>query len=86
METISQLRAFLEGQHLIETKILLDKIKTKNDVTELISPQWLPLVTDVEHPAISRFLAFVKSPEPLGLGSVLLNQARFKFKYDSFKL
>ena len=74
MDSYNRLQTLLEGQHLVETKILLDKIKTKDDVTELITPQWLPLVTNAEKPSVSRIMALVKTPEPVGLGSVLLNQ------------
>ena len=76
-ECYSRLRTLLEGQHLLETKVLLDKIKTEGDVTELITPQWLPLVTNLNQPAVSRIVCFVKSVNPIGLGSVLLNQVPF---------
>ena len=77
-EYISRLRTLLEGQQLVETKILLDRIKTESDITELIVPQWLPLVTNTSQPAVSRMVCFVKSTKPVGLGSVLLNQERLK--------
>ena len=77
-ESYTRLRTLLEGQHLIETKLLLDKIKTERDVRELIVPQWVPLMTNLSQPAVSRITCLVKSPCPVGLGSVLLNQDRIK--------
>ena len=79
-ETFSRLKTLLGSQQLLQTKQLLDDLKSENDISELITPQWLPLVTNLHQPAVTRMICFVKSQRPTGLGSVLLNQEGYTYK------
>lgn len=73
-EIKTRVRMLLEGQNIMQSKILLDKLKNEKDIIPLVTTQWLPLVTDNEYPTCSKLTAFVQGDEPSGLGSVLLNQ------------
>ena len=73
-EFSTRLGVQLEGQKLLESKILLQKLYAINDVTKIIESQWLPLTTSIEFPGYSRAMALVESTDIVGYGSVLLHQ------------
>ena len=76
-EYLSRIAVQLEGQKVLEAKVLLQKLYEYNDVKNVVEAQWLPLQTDLNHPSYSRAIALIKSPELVGYGSVLLNQPSY---------
>ena len=73
-EIRNKLVRLLENQNLFEAKLLLKKLEEIGDLTDIVSDQWLPLITDVEIQNEARIVAFIKSANQLGLGPVLLVQ------------
>ena len=73
-EVRAKLINLLSGQNILESKLLLDEIGKLDDLTEIVSDQWVPCTTDVNNQNASRILALIKSEELLGLGPVLLVQ------------
>ena len=59
----------LEHQDLLEARIVLKKIKGLDDVSGIISTQWVPLATDTENPAFSSVIGFFTSEKTVGYGS-----------------
>ena len=74
LEIKNKLMLQLEGQDMLEAKILLEKIQQSNDVRELARCQWVPLTTNLGENAQSDILAFITADSRVGLGSVLLHQ------------
>ena len=64
----------LEGQQVVEAKVLLNRIKEVPDLTNILTDQLLPCQTDVSMNGSSRILALVKHPQIVGLGQVFLTQ------------
>ena len=77
-EYLSRLAIQLESQTVLEAKILLEKLYNLENVKDIVEAQWLPLLTDVNHPTYSRMLALVESTGLVGYGSVLLNQPNYE--------
>lgn len=77
-EIKTRIRTLLESQEVLQSKVLVEKLKKEKDITGLITPQWLPLVTDTKYVTSSKLTAFVHSEDATGLGSVLLNQVPIK--------
>ena len=73
-EIKNKLMLQLEGQDMLEAKILLEKIQASNDVKELCRCQWVPLTTNLGNNAQSDIVALVSSDTRVGLGPVLLHQ------------
>ena len=64
----------LQSQSLLEAKLLLKKLEDIQDLTDIISDQWMQLGTNVSCESASRIIAFVKSENTIGLGPTLLIQ------------
>lgn len=70
----SKLIHLLENQELLEARILLKTIKNLNDVSEIVSTQWVPLATEDENTSFSSAVGLFTSDKILGYGSVLLHE------------
>ena len=70
----------LKNQSLLESKILLRKLEDIEDLTDIISDQWMQLGTNVNCESASRIIAFVQSENTVGLSPTLLIQV-FKYIY-----
>ena len=75
-EVKNRLALQLEGQDMLEAKTLLDKLKELNDVTDLLTTQWVPLTTNMGENSKSTIMAFIKAEVMVGYGAVLFHQVK----------
>ena len=70
----NKLTFLLKNQSLLEAKNLLEKLEKINDLSDIVSDQWLQLGTNVDIESASRIIAFVQAEATVGLGPVLMIQ------------
>ena len=64
----------LENQDLLEARLLLKKVKALDDVSGIVSTQWVPLTSNSHNPAFSSVMGLFTSEKTVGYGSVLLHE------------
>ena len=72
----AKLIELMEGQKIMEAKLLIKSVNDLNDISDIINEQWLPCTTDVKFQNSARVMATVVADEQIGLGPVLLIQVK----------